>query len=418
MPEFLSLLSPPEALRRLFDSLPTAPVKAEKVDTICSLGRVTAQPVYATHGLPTFRRSTVDGYAVRAIDTFGASDSLPVYSLLAGEVCMGQESGIFLRPSNCALIHTGGMLPDGADSVVMLEYAQASRPGEIEIYRPVSVGENVIQVGEDIAAGVEVVSCGVRLGPPEIGGLMALGFTQVAVARKPKIGIISTGDEIVAPDKLIHPGQVRDVNSYSLSALFEGVGGISSLYGIFPDQLDGLICAAKHAIEECDVLVISAGSSASARDITVQVIQALGEPGVLVHGINIKPGKPTILAVCNEKVVVGLPGNPVSALVIASLFVVPVVESLLGRRPDLLSEFDTHHISVRARLTTNIPSEAGREDWVPVRLIATQNGYDAEPIFGKSNLIFTLVRADGMIRIPADETGKASGNMVEVNFLY
>ncbi|MCK4900638.1 MAG: molybdopterin molybdenumtransferase MoeA, partial [Anaerolineales bacterium] len=222
---------------------------------------------------------------------------------------------------------------------------------------------------------------------------------------------ISSGDEVISPESELEPGQVRDVNAYTLSALIEQVGGIPKRYGIIPDDESALRASAASALEECEVVVITAGSSASTRDLTAQVIDSLGEPGVLVHGVNVRPGKPTILAVCNNKVMIGLPGNPVSALVIATLFVSPVVEVLMGlqrTRP---------RPSVSAQLTLNLASQAGREDWVPVRLISTPEGYQADPVFGKSNLIFTLSRADGLVRIPADANGLAAGESVKVFFL-
>jgi molybdopterin molybdotransferase len=265
------------------------------------------------------------------------------------------------------LIHTGGMLPQGADGVVMVEHTQMVGTGEIETLRAVAVGENVLKVGEDVSQGEEVILQGTFLRPAEIGGLMALGITQIAVARRPRVGILSSGDEVVPPESELAPGQVRDVNAFSLSALVEEAGGEPVRYGIFPDQAEALRTGARRALAECDVVVITAGSSASARDLTAEVINDLGAPGVFVHGVNVRPGKPTILAVCDGKAVVGLPGNPVSALVIASLFVRPVIEALLGLRRG------RPQASVTANLTLNLPSQAGREDWVAVRLLRTQD---------------------------------------------
>jgi molybdopterin molybdotransferase len=238
-----------------------------------------------------------------------------------------------------------------------------------------------------------------------------MGVLDLMVAQKPVVGIISTGDEVIPPEGSLLPGQVRDINSYSLSALIDQTGAIPRRYGIYPDRANLLEAVAAQALNECDMMVITAGSSASARDLTAMVINTLGSPGVLVHGVNIKPGKPTILAVCNHKVVIGLPGNPVSALVIAGFFVVPVVESLLG-----LSNVGAH-TRLYARLTTNVPSQAGREDWVAARLYSDPSGYMADPIFSKSNLIFNLVRANSMIRVPPDATGLSAGDLVEVQLL-
>jgi molybdopterin molybdotransferase len=385
--------------------------EAEEIATEQAFGRVTAARVLAPHPLPAFPRTTVDGYAVRAADTFGASDTLPAYLNLIGEVPMGAEAGFRLEAGQCAAIHTGGMLPGGADAVVMIEHTQAAAAGEVEILRAAAIGENVLKVGEDVAQGEEVIQAGTRLRPAEIGGLMALGITRLMVARQPRVGILSSGDEVVPPEITPGPGQVRDVNAYTLSALVEAAGGVAVRYGIIPDNQADMLAAAERSLRECDLVVITAGSSASTRDLTALVINELGEPGVLVHGVNVRPGKPTILAVCGGKAVIGLPGNPVSALVIAWLFVVPVIEFCLGVRPV------RPRPAVWARLAINLPSQAGREDWFPVRLVPAADGYRAEPVFGKSNLIFHLAQADGLVRIPADANGLAAGELVEVFFI-
>jgi len=432
MPEFLTLLPPDDARSLLLSHLSQPVIDSESISTSSSLNRTLAQDILAPHPLPDFQRSTVDGYTVRAGDTHGASDSLPAYLTLIGEVPMGDAPSFEIGQGQCALIHTGGMLPKGADAVVMLEYTQSINHGEeqnkisensvlsvakeseIEISRAVADGENVIRIGEDVAKGQLVLPKGTLIRPAEIGGLLALGITSLRVGRKVWVGIISTGDEIVEPSKSPRPGQVRDVNSYTLGALVEKNGGVPIRYGIISDQFQALKDAAAKALSECDMVIITAGSSASTRDMTADVIRQLGEPGVLVHGINTRPGKPTILGVCNGKAVIGLPGNPVSALVNGYLFVVPVIEKLLGALPKPKP-------TVQAKLTVNLPSQAGREDWIPVRLIRpersgaqTKDMFLAAPIFGKSNLIFSLANADGLLRIPPDATGLSAGEIVEV----
>ncbi len=429
MPEFLTLLPPDAARILLLSHLSQPKIDPESIAVTSSLGRFTASDIFAPHPLPDFPRTTVDGYAVRARDTFGASDSLPAYLTLIGEVPMGDAPSFEIRAGQCALIHTGGMLPKGADAVVMLEYTQlitdskVSRLSntqrqesldsntEIEIFKSVADGENLIRIGEDVAQGQLVIPKGTLIRPAEIGGLMALGFTSIQVAKKPRVGLLSTGDEVIDPSQTPRYGQVRDINSYTLGALVEKTGGEAIRYGIFSDSFQVLKEAAAKALSECDVIIITAGSSASTRDMTAEVIRTLGEPGVLVHGINTRPGKPTILGVCNGKAVIGLPGNPVSALVNGYLFVVPVIEKLLGALPKPKA-------TVQAKLKVNLPSQAGREDWWPVKLIVNQKSqivnYEAEPIFGKSNLIFTLASADGLLRIHPDATGLSAGEMVEV----
>jgi molybdopterin molybdotransferase len=428
MPEFLTLLPPDSARQKLLSHLSSGIVDSESVSVDLSLGRVTAQDIFAPHPLPEFTRSTVDGYAVKSKDTFGATDSLPAYLNLIGEVPMGEEPSFEIESGQCALIHTGGMLPKNADAVVMLEYTQktsevfkdfGSLNAEIEIFKSVADGENVIKIGEDVAQNQLVIPKGTLIRPAEIGGLMALGITSLRVAKLVQMGIISTGDEVIEPSQQPKMGQVRDINSYTLSALIHKSGGQAKKYGIISDQFEALKEAALKALSECDVVIITAGSSASTRDMTAEVINQLGSPGVLVHGINTRPGKPTILGVCNGKAVIGLPGNPVSALVNGYLFVVPVIEKLLGVTPKPKA-------SVQAKLTVNLPSQAGREDWFPVKLIPSPptplplgegrrgEGYEAEPIFGKSNLIFSLASADGLLKIQADATGYSAGEIVEV----
>lgn len=409
MPEFFHLIPPAEALDRLLEALPESfQVEDEALLTEESLGRVLAVPVTAPYPLPPFVRSTVDGYSVRAADTHGASPGQPSYLKLIGEVYMGAATDLAVGPGQAALVHTGGMIPKGTDAVVKIEDTQTIREDEIEVLKPVAGGQNVLQVGEDIQAGEIVMEAGELLRPQEIGGLMALGVTKLRVARKPRVGIISTGDEVVPPEDEVDPGQVRDVNSYTLSALVSRSGGEPVRRGIIPDSYDALLEAARLAHTQDDIVVITAGSSVSIRDITGEVISALGEPGILVHGVSIKPGKPTILAIADNVPMIGLPGNPVSALVVAGLFVVPLIRRLLGLRDPAISP------TIHAHLAINVVSETGREDFLPVRLIATEDGFSAEPIFGRSNLIFTLVRADGLVRIPSEATGLSKGTEVQV----
>lgn len=422
--ELFTLLTPQDALAKLMAQWRPA-VRVEVVATSESLGRVLASEVVSPDNLPAFRRSTVDGYAVCASDTYGASPGLPGLLMVVGEAPMGRPVHIRLGPGEAGLVHTGSMLPQEADAVVMIENTQTvdgggsnasgslptiqlpSSSGYIEIMRPVAIGENVLNIGEDAKRGQTVYASGHVLRPADIGGLMALGLVRVAVASRPRIGIISTGDEVVDPNQTPDSGQVRDVNAYALAAQAQAAGAQAIRYGIIPDRRDLLEATVAQMRHECDVVVLSAGSSVSARDLSMEVIGSVGKPGVLVHGVAVKPGKPAIIALCDGVPVFGLPGNPASAMLIFDLFVTPAIDALLGaqpRRPHIL----------RARLSRNVPSATGREDYVQVNLEHRGDELWAAPIFGKSNLIYTLVRADGRIKIDLDANGMRAGEWVDV----
>ena len=405
--ELFNVLTPSDAFARLRPLLPTDP-DVEKVPVEGALGRVLAQDLRSPGDLPSFPRSTMDGFAVRAADTFGASEGLPAYLNVVGEVLMGQTPERGPRLGEAYRIATGGMVPPGADAVVMVEHTQEVDPATIEVLRSVAPGEHVIQVGEDVRRDEPLLQRGHVLRSQDIGGLVALGITVVGVARRLTVGIISGGDEVVPPTSVPAGGQVRDINSYTLSALVERGGHIARRYGIVPDVYERLEAAARAALDEVDVLILSAGSSVSTRDMTADVIASLGEPGVLVHGVSLKPGKPTILAMAKNKPVFGLPGNPVSCMVTFDLFVAPTLYLMSGcpERPP--------RDGVPARLTRNVASAPGREDYFQVRLERRGNALWAEPVFGKSNLIYTLVKSDGMVRIALDQGGLSEGDWVQV----
>ncbi len=409
MTEFFNVL-PPDQARELLLHHMTAVPHPETIPTATAIGRVTAGPQHAPAPLPAFRRSTMDGYAVRAADTYGASDSLPAFLTVIGEVPMGQPATLTLPAGQAALVHTGSMIPATADAVVQLEHTQRihGSQAEIEVMRPVAPGQNVLQVGEDVAEDEEILPAGHRLRPQDLGGLLAVGLTELAVARQPRVGILATGDEVVHPTLITQPGQVRDINSYVVSGQVVGAGGIPVRGGIIPDDYAMLETAVARLLADCDMLVISAGSSVSARDMTARVIDGLGEPGVLLHGIATRPGKPTIVGVIAGKPVLGLPGNPVSAMIQFDMLGIPAIYRLQG-----LTEAPYRPV-VRARLVHSVPSESGREDYVPVRLEDSADGLLAAPVFGKSNLIYTLIRASGLITVPLNKAGLEAGEWVDV----
>jgi len=407
VPEFFNVLTPAEA-RATLETRLTALVGTERIDPRKGLGRVVAETLCAPSSLPAFSRSTMDGYAVRAHDTYGASEALPAYLTIHGEVSMGQAARLSIGPGEAAKVHTGSALPEGADAVVMLENTQLVDESTMEILRPVAPGENMLNEGDDVKAGAVLLEAGRCLRPQDIGGLMALGILEASVFLRPRVAILSTGDEVVPPEREPQTGQVRDVNTHTISALSVQSGAIPLPLGIAPDSYEQMSGMARRGLADSEVLVISAGSSVSARDMTSRVIASLGEPGVLAHGVSLRPGKPAIVALIDGKPVFGLPGNPVSAMVVFDLLVRPAIHRVGGcvqpRTPVLLA----------ARLTHNIPSTTGREDYVPVRIEEGDGETWAEPIFGESNLITTMIQADGLARIPLDKHGLSAGETVSV----
>ena len=407
MPEFFNVLAPDAAFQALRDHL-TPDIERERIATADALGRVTAEEVLSPEDLPGFPRSAMDGFSVRASDTFGASEGLPAYLDVVGEVPMGEVRQVSLAPSQAAHAFTGGMLAEGADAVVMVEHTQLVDETTIEVLRPVAPGENVVQVGEDVQKGEVVLPEGHVLRPQDIGGLLALGITRLDLARRPRVAIVSTGDELVAPEDRPLPGQIRDINTYTISGLVTQSGGVPVPVALVEDDYEAQRNAAIRALEKGDILLFSAGSSVSSHDMTASVIGSLGQPGVLVHGISFKPGKPTIVGVVDGKPAFGLPGNPVSAMGVFDLLVRPTIYLLSGcaQPPE--------PPTVQARLLRDIPSLAGREDYVQVRLVHRNGRLCAQPVFGKSNLIYTLIRADGTVRVPLDKGGLYAGEDLAV----
>ncbi len=406
MADFFEVMPPDEARRRWLAHV-THQMEIEHITTSETLGRVTAAVIHSAEALPAFQRSMVDGYAVQASSTYGASDALPAYVRVVGEILMGKDVTITVQKGEAALIHTGGMIPHGADAVVMVEHTQTIDEREIEILKAAAPGENVLQVGEDVTPNSPILPARHCIKAQDIGALLAVGwYEKVPVIKRPRVSIFSTGDELVHPAaKNLGLGQIRDINSSTIQALCAGAD--AEIMGIVPDDPAELFQALEKALPTADMLVVTAGSSVSTRDMTAQVINQLGKPGVVVHGVAARPGKPTILAVVEGKPVIGLPGNPVSAFVMFRLFGVPALAHLMGTHMALQTR-------IAARVAVNVPSAAGREDYVPVRLVEREGEQWAEPIFGKSNLIFTLVGADGLLKIPLNVTGLREGTWGEV----
>jgi molybdopterin molybdotransferase len=391
--------------RAIFDAAYEPPERTERVPTPEALGRVLAEANTAPEDLPPFRRSLMDGYAVQADDTTGAAREMPRWLAVVADIAMGAAAARAIGPGEAARVPTGGMLPEGADAVVIVEETR-EEDSRVAILSPITPGRHLIERGEDVRQGELLLAPGHRLRPQDIGALLGLGILDVAVHHRPRVGIISTGDEVVPPDQTPGPGQIRDMNSYALAAMVQQAGAMPHRYGIVRDEMETLEAAARAALAECDALILNGGSSVGVKDHVAPVIDRLGRPGVLVHGINIRPGKPTVLAVCDGKPVFGLPGQPVSVLNTFELFAAPVLRRM-QRLPD-----DTPRLS--ARLTAPIRSADGREDHVRVSLETRADGPWATPIAGISAMISTMLRADGVTIIPAGSPGFSEGETVEV----
>ena len=407
MAEFFNVLPTNEAIKLLFQYL-QPDSKQEIVATEDSLARILSEDITAAENLPLFSRSSMDGFAVRAEDTFGATGSLPSYLIVGGEVPIGTITQSIIKQGTSIKVHTGSALPKGANAVVIMENTQYVDEKTIEVLKPVASGENIIPEGEEIKASETVFRKGQLIRSQDIGGLMALGITKVPVSNKVSVALISTGDEVIHPTKTPLPGQVRDINSYTLASLIKKYPSLPIKSYLIGDNFNQLKNAAQDGLNIADMLIISAGSSVSSRDLTADIINDLGLPGIIAHGLAIKPGKPTILGVVNNKPIFGLPGNPVSAINVFDSIVRPTIYYMGG------CSFPPQPKTQRAVLLKNIPSAPGREDYVQVKLIRDKNQLFAEPVFGESNLIYLLIRSDGTVGVPLDTNGLYAGEEVTV----
>lgn len=397
------LISADEARRRFFEAWSPS-YTTEEIDTSDALGRVLSEPVVCPEDLPPFRRSLMDGFACRAADIV----RVPATLRIVDDIAMGAMALVPVGPGEAARVPTGGMLPEGADVVVPIEQADAEAD-RVTILNSLAAGRHLIERGEDVTAGQPLLPEGRRLRPPDIGALMGLGLTRVKVYRLPRVAILSTGDEVVPSDQTPPLGKIRDSNSHAVAAFIRLLGAVPDRRGIIQDDEEVLYQAARRALDESDLLLFSAGSSVGAKDVVAPVIDRLGKPGILVHGVDIRPGKPTVFAVCDGKPVFGLPGQPVSVLNTFDQFVAPVLRRMLK----LPQEVPT----VTARLTEGVRSADGREDHVRVKLEQRADGWWATPIAGISAMISTMVNADGITVIPSRSPGFEAGEEVEVRLL-
>ncbi|RJX35921.1 MAG: molybdopterin molybdenumtransferase MoeA [Desulfarculus sp.] len=387
-----------------------SPLPAEEAPLAQCLGRSLARDLRAPHDLPGFHRATMDGFAVRAADTFGAGESNPGYLQLVGEVHMGQAPAFSLAPGQCARIGTGGMLPQGADAVVMLEHTRLLDQDSVEVASSLAPGANTLGPADDAALGQVLLPAGHWLRPQDLGLLAALGQETVAVRRRPIVGIVSTGDEVVPTSARPGPGQVRDVNTYTLAAQVRQAGGEPQVLGLVPDQAPAIKAAAARSMQSCDLTLLSGGSSVGARDFTREVFLSFPGAELLVHGVAVSPGKPFLWVRAGERHLLGLPGQVASCLVAFYLLVEPVLERLQGRPALPFARFPR----LPAVLRRNLPSAPGREEYVRVALRREGRLWRAEPLFGKSGLLTTLIQGQGLVRVPKDSEGLYAGDEVDV----
>lgn len=399
MPEFLKVLRFQEAMGLLRERAPRPDV--EVVDLAASNRRILANDIMSPEDMPSFNRSTVDGYVVRAEDTFGSSESLPGMVNHIGAVEMGVEPGFVITSGECAWMPTGGMLPQGSNAVVMVEYTEKLGPDTVLLYRPVAPGENVMHKGEDVGRGIPVFSRGKWLQAKDIGLLASLGVSTVSVFKPYRVGVLSTGDEVIPIDQHPAMGQVRDVNSYSIAAAVESYGAVPRRYPLVTDDREALQKAMGKALTENDLVILSGGSSVGVADYSLEIMLSMPNAEMLFHGIAVKPGKPTIGVRAGRKLIVGLPGHPVSALMVFYILCAPIISPVTMRL-------------VTGRLTVNIASQPGRDDFIPVQIQDNDGTREVHPLLGKSGLMSILAKADGFVHIVYEKQGLEAGTMVDV----
>lgn len=401
-----------QAQTLLLDALGTPSIQSESCSLPDSLDRILSEDILSPEDLPSHSRSTMDGFAVRAADTFGASSTMPCYLEITGEVAMGHMPTKVVLQGQCLRIATGGLLPEGSDAVLMFEQSIPIDEQMIEVVKGVGVGANLIKRGEDIARGNLALSRGQRLRPQDLGLLAGLGITRVSVFQRPSVAILSTGDEIVPWSQSPPPGKVRDINAITLGALCRRLGARVNDYGIVADQEEDFFAGLQRATQENDLVLFSGGSSVGARDLGERVIERLGSPGILVHGVALRPGKPIIIGLSQGSAIFGLPGHPVSAMVCFEFFVKPALSLLSGMPPQRPGP------TITATLDRNINSAAGRLDLVRVQLSPGKNGIPrASPVLGKSGSISTLSRAQGYFLIDESSQGQLQDTHIKVHLL-
>jgi molybdopterin molybdotransferase len=403
--ELLKLVTVKEAKEIIEKNISFKP-GIEKISILNSLGRILAEDIYAPENVPDFRKSTVDGYAVISGDVFGASESLPAILKLVGEVKIGTEPTLDIMPGECMYVPTGGMLPKSADTVVMIEYTEKLDDETILVNKPAAPFQNIIEIGEDVKKGELILKKGTKLRPYEIGVLSSLGILEVEVYKKVKVGIISTGDEIVDPKEKINKGQVRDINSYLLYSLCLEEGAEPILYGIVKDDYEKLREKLQAAISECDLVLMSGGSSAGNKDETLRVISSFENSNIFIHGVAIRPGKPTIVGKVGDKFIFGLPGHPLACAVIFKTLVIHYL--------DRIRNFEREEYPVECRFAVNYHKAEGRAEFLPVSIKEVEGKLIAYPTYYESGLISRFAKSFGYVYIEKELEGISEGQIVKV----
>ena len=417
MREFLELNPPQKFWEKISEYLINKEFASEKLNLDDALGRIISKDILSPVNLPPFSRSTVDGYAVKAQDTAGASASMPTYLDIIGSVEMGEKTELRISSGQAAAVPTGGMLPEGADAVLMIENTEKIEDKMIESAKSLAVGENVVKKAEDISEGEILFEKGRRLMARDIGALAGLGITEISCFKKPIASVISTGDELIDPEEEAEEGQIRDINSYSISSYLTKLGAVGKRVGIIEDKFDKLKSAVKDNLDS-DIVLISGGSSVGVKDMTIDILNSLGEPGVVLHGLSIKPGKPTILAFIEGSIVIGLPGHPASAWTVTNILVSEIIRVLTGEKtPEEIGE-DREIFKIKAELSRDLVSDKGREEYIPIRTKKDENGkLIAEPMLGKSSLITNLVQGNTLLKIESYQEGLDKGEIVELSLM-
>ncbi|MDK2799150.1 MAG: molybdopterin molybdotransferase [Clostridiales bacterium] len=407
--KFLKVLSVDETKEELTVTFANFNLAIEELDIVDALDRILAQDIVSPMDVPQFNRSTVDGYAIKSFDSHGTSDFMPGFLKVIGAVSIGESTNLSVSAGEAVYVPTGGIIPEGADSVIMIEHIEKLDENTIAVYKPICTGENIIYAGDDIKKQQLVLEKGKKITPQDIGVLAAIGISKIKTYKKPRFYIISTGDEIIDLDETLTLGKIRDINGYVLSALVQKVGGEVVDKVIVKDNFDLLRKEVQKGIDIADIILISGGSSVGIRDFTYDVINSFKGKGVFVHGVAIKPGKPTIIGEAEGKAVFGLPGHPVSAMMVFKIFVEYFIKARMGIKE--------HFNMTKAIMDFNVHSSPGKETYQMVHLQEREGKFYAVPSFGKSGFITLLSKSSGYIIIKDHIEGLNKGEEVNVYFL-